>query len=307
MRYLFTVLFLTMYTVFGTISQAVAQNEQIQSTSDKILLQLKNSKANTVLVVAHRGDWRNAPENSIQALQNCIDMGVDMVETDVRFTKDSVLVIMHDETLDRTTTGHGNLSDFTYDELQKIYLKAGQGIKTYQHIPSFEEFMLAAKGKILVNVDKGWSYLDKVAEVLKKTGTLQLAFIKGVKPCGKIRQQYGSLIDEIQYIPMVTEKTPGMDTYVDDFLDNSKPAAFEVVFSAEESAVFPQMQKIAQHGRRIWINTLWNEMCAGHDDERALADPEGNWGWIVDRGATFIQTDRPELLLNYLRKKKLHE
>jgi glycerophosphoryl diester phosphodiesterase len=293
--------------VSGTVNQCVAQNEQIQSSSDKILLQLKNTQPKTVFVAAHRGDWRNAPENSIQALKNCIALGVDIVETDVQLTKDSVLVIMHDNTIDRTTTGKGNVSDYTYEELQKFYLKAGQGHKTYERIPTFEEFMLAAKGKILITVDKGWNFLDKVVAVLKETGTLNQALIKGKNPYDEIRREYGSLIDEIQYIPIVAENTPDMDAYVGDFLSNSKPAAFEVVLSTENSRVISQMQKIEQRGVRIWINSLWDDLCAGHDDELALTDPDANWGWILDRGATFIQTDRPEMLLNYLRSKSLHD
>lgn len=307
MRYLFITLFLTIYSVSGIISQAVAQNEQVQSTSDKILLQLKNAEAKTVLVASHRGDWRNAPENSIQALKNCIAMGVDIVETDVQLTKDSVLVIMHDETIDRTTTGTGKISDFTCADLQKFYLKAGQGHKTRERIPTFEEFMLAAKGKILINVDKGWNCLDKVVAVLKKTGTLKQSLIKGKNPYTEIRGEYGSLIDSIQYIPMVSEKTPDLANYVDNFLNNTRPAAFEVIFSTNDSPVITQLYKIKQQGVRIWINSLWDDLCAGHDDDMALADPDANWGWIVKSGATFIQTDRPELLLNYLRAKGLHD
>lgn len=307
MKYLFITLFLNIYTVSGIINQAVAQNEQVQTTSDKILLQLKNTKANTVFVAAHRGDWRNAPENSIQALENCIEMGVDIVETDVQLTKDSVLVIMHDETIDRTTTGSGKISDYTCAELQKFYLKAGQGHKTRERIPTFEEFMLAAKGKILINVDKGWNCLDKVVVVLKKTGTMKQALIKGKNPYHEIRREYGSLIDSIQYIPMVSEKTPDLANYVDNFLNNTRPAAFEVIFSTNDSPVITQLHKIERQGGRIWINSLWDDLCAGHDDEMALADPDANWGWIVKSGATFIQTDRPELLLNYLRAKGLHD
>ena len=59
------------------------------------------------MVVSHRGDWRNAPENSIQAFRNCIDMGVDMVELDLKKTKDGVLVLMHDKKIDRTMNGKG--------------------------------------------------------------------------------------------------------------------------------------------------------------------------------------------------------
>ena len=75
----------------------------------KKITNLKDSKNNQVIVVAHRGDWRNAPENSLQAIQNCIDMGVDMVEIDIRETKDCHLVLMHDKTLDRTTNGKGEI------------------------------------------------------------------------------------------------------------------------------------------------------------------------------------------------------
>ena len=59
---------------------------KISSIQEKIA-NFKDSKNKEVIVVAHRADWRNAPENSLQAIQNCIDMGVDMVEIDVRKTK----------------------------------------------------------------------------------------------------------------------------------------------------------------------------------------------------------------------------
>ena len=55
-----------------------------------------------IMVVSHRADWRNAPENSLQGIQNCIDMGVDMVEIDLKKTKDGHLVLIHDRTVDRS-------------------------------------------------------------------------------------------------------------------------------------------------------------------------------------------------------------
>ena len=63
---------------------------------------LFDNKSKYVTVVAHRGDWRNSPENSMQAFRNCLEMGVDMIEIDVRKTKDNELVIIHDATVDRT-------------------------------------------------------------------------------------------------------------------------------------------------------------------------------------------------------------
>lgn len=69
--------------------------------------QLEISPSKEILVVSHRADWRNAPENSLQAIQNCIQMGVDMIEIDLKKTKDGHLILMHDKTLNRTTTGKG--------------------------------------------------------------------------------------------------------------------------------------------------------------------------------------------------------
>ena len=76
---------------------------------------LFDNKSKYVTVVAHRGDWRNSPENSIQAFKSCIEMGVDMIEIDVRITKDNELVIIHDATVDRTTNGKGKVADLTLE------------------------------------------------------------------------------------------------------------------------------------------------------------------------------------------------
>ena len=69
-----------------------------------------------MLVAAHRGDWRNYPENSLMAFQSAIDMGVDIIEVDLNISKDGVVVIMHDQTLDRTTNAKGKPSDYTFEE-----------------------------------------------------------------------------------------------------------------------------------------------------------------------------------------------
>ncbi len=72
-----------------------------------IIQELKNTNSNSILVIAHRGDWRNAPENSILAIEKAVAMGVDIIEIDIQKTRDGQLVLMHDETVDRTTNGKG--------------------------------------------------------------------------------------------------------------------------------------------------------------------------------------------------------
>lgn len=91
---------------------------QIASSHNK-LFQNKNK----VLVAAHRGNWKEYPENSIPAIQSCIGTGVDIVEIDVQRTKDGNYVLMHDASIDRTTNGKGKVNDYTLKELQRFKLK----------------------------------------------------------------------------------------------------------------------------------------------------------------------------------------
>ena len=69
------------------------------------------------MIAAHRGIHTNFPENSIPAIQECIKKGIDIVEIDIRETKDKVPVLMHDHTLTRTTYNHIELNEITLNEL----------------------------------------------------------------------------------------------------------------------------------------------------------------------------------------------
>ena len=80
-------------------------------------------KSDQVLVVAHRGNWRSAPENSVAAIDSAIQMGVDIVEIDIHKTKDGQLILMHDDRVDRTTNGKGLIKDYTLAEIKKLKLK----------------------------------------------------------------------------------------------------------------------------------------------------------------------------------------
>ena len=98
------------------------------------------------LSVAHRGHSIAYPENTLEAYRKAIELGVEMIECDVNITRDGKLVMMHDPTLDRTTTGTGKVSASTWDEIQQ--LDAGGKFKpefTGARIPSTEETLLLYK------------------------------------------------------------------------------------------------------------------------------------------------------------------
>lgn len=269
----------------------------------------KVSPSEEILVVSHRADWRNAPENSIQAIQNCINMGVDMIEIDLKRTKDGHLILMHDKTLNRTTTGKGSPEDYTLYEIKELFLKAGHGQKTRHKVPTFEEVMLLCKGKVMVNVDKGYEYFKEAYAILEKTGTVNQCVIKSSHSYDKVVKENGDVLKKVLFMPIVHIDKEGAEQIIDDYIANLKPVAFELVFKDDSPEVLRLIKKVRDSGAKIWINTLWPELCGGHDDDRAveLKEPEESWGWVINQGAKLIQTDRPALLLDYLRVNRLHK
>ena len=81
---------------------------------------LWNDDLNVMLVAGHRGARKVRPENTVSAFRYAMDLGVDMVETDIRQTKDGCLVLMHDERVDRTTDGSGRVREHTYAEFRRL-------------------------------------------------------------------------------------------------------------------------------------------------------------------------------------------
>jgi glycerophosphoryl diester phosphodiesterase len=264
---------------------------------------------NTVMIVAHRGDWRNAPENSLLGFTYAADMGADIVELDLKKTKDGEIVIMHDETLNRTTNGKGKPAEYTLQEIKKFRLKNGLGRVTNNPIPTLKEVMLSLKGKpIKVNLDKSYPYYNEAYDILNETGTLPQAIFKSEMPFDSLQQKYPKLIGKIIYMPVVNLDKPYTRKIITDYLANMKVYAFEMNFTKDTSAILSNNEFIRKTGAKVWINSLWASLNAGHDDDTAVEqnNKKDSWDWILAHNATIIQTDRPLLMLQYLRAKHLH-
>ncbi|NCD72336.1 glycerophosphodiester phosphodiesterase family protein [Mucilaginibacter agri] len=273
------------------------------------LLSITASAQNKVQVTAHRGDWRNAPENSLLAFKYAAAIGVDIVELDLKKTKDGAIVIMHDGTINRTTDGKGKPSDYTFDEIRKFGLRNGIGRVTNNRIPTLKEVMLALKGtNVKVNLDKSYDYYNEAYDILQETGTLKQAIFKSEMPYDSVKNKYPQLINKIIYMPVVSLDKPDARKVITDYLKNMKPYAFELIFTKDTSAILSDNKFITQTGSKVWINSLWASLNGGHDDDMAVEDnnKKDSWDWILAHGATIIQTDRPKELLEYLKKKQLH-
>lgn len=301
--------FLILFTIFlfgckkETLETRIVKRTSIQEK----IANLKDSKNNQVIVVAHRGDWRNAPENSLQAIKNSIDMGVDMVEIDIRETKDGHLVLMHDKTLDRTTTGKGKINEWTLDSLKTLNLVDGLGVKTLHKISTLKEALLVTKDEVLVNLDKSYKIFDKCYAVILETNTKNQVVLKGSKRLSEVKQEFGKYLDKVHFMPILGLPNKNADHFVNAYLSSKNvPIAFEFTIKTDTLKFLKEFKKIRNQGASIWVNALWPQHNAGNDDEKAVNNI-AIYDWFIDHDIDIIQTDRPQLLLEYLRSKGLHK
>lgn len=120
------------------------------------------------IISGHRGsDLAGHPENAIETFEYVLRHTPAFFEIDPRLTKDSVIVLLHDATLDRTTTGKGKLSDFTWEEVKKLRLKDKDGNETPYRIPTLKEAINWARGKTILNLDKKDVPPQMIVDIIK--------------------------------------------------------------------------------------------------------------------------------------------
>lgn len=132
-----------------------------------------SSEINKLTVVAHRGGASLGPENSLYTIEKGIASGANMIEIDIHQTLDGKLVVCHDQSIDRTTTGKGLIRELTLEEIRKFNIIDSKGNETDQKIPTFDEVLELVDGrvKLLVEIKRtGNIYIgieDKMVEAMK--------------------------------------------------------------------------------------------------------------------------------------------
>ncbi|MBO8152048.1 MAG: glycerophosphodiester phosphodiesterase family protein [Candidatus Marinimicrobia bacterium] len=131
------------------------------------------------IISAHRGGpMEGYPENCIETFEHALLYAPCLIECDVARSKDSVLVLMHDRTLDRTTTGSGLVSDYTLEELKKLYLKDNQGNITPYRIPTLAEVLDWARGRAIVELDiKGSIAPEEIVAIIREKRALSYTVV----------------------------------------------------------------------------------------------------------------------------------
>lgn len=138
--------------------------------------------------IAHRGFSGAAPENTLAAFEKAIDAGAEMFELDVLLSRDGHVVVIHDATVDRTTDGEGEVGKLTLAQLRA--LDAGAWFSREfegERIPTLEEALLLARGRILVNVEikteaVGRGIVEKTLQVIERLGMRDQVVISSFDP-----------------------------------------------------------------------------------------------------------------------------
>lgn len=276
------------------------------ATADRagaIMQVLRDARSAHVLVAAHRGDWQNHPENSLAGVKSAIEMGCDIVEIDLRLTKDNQFVLMHDKTLDRTTTGTGKVSDHTLADLSSLRLRDSAGTITTEPVPTLEQVVELARGRVILYLDKTDDVLDKLHPVLVKLRAREFCLTYGRHTAEELRQRFWPYILEMNYLPKLGDGTKNVDAYYQSLVQDIRPPIVLVDFSTTSSPVVQQMAKIRADAIRVWASPLWQDIAGGITDTAALTDPDANWGWLLDRGVSVFCTDQPARLIAYLERR----
>ena len=289
------------------------QQQAFDTRTDKILHEINDPNSDYIVVASHRGDWRNYPENSIPAIESVIRMGVDIMELDVKMTKDSVLILMHDKTIDRMTNGKGRVCDITYDSLMTFNMRRAHNIVTDTlKVPTLREALLCCKDRILVNVDHAYPYYEQIVKLTEELGVAGQVLMKSKSSIDKVNedtQKYGS---RMLYMPVIDVNKPRGKKLFAEYLDKGVvPMAFELCWQYPGEEIDECMKQVRQMGSKIWVNTIWASLCGGlgNDDDAAFAaqNPADVYSQYINKGVSMIQTDRPEMLLNYLRSIGRHD
>lgn len=260
-------------------------------------------------VVAHRGIWRNAPENSLIAIQRAIDAGCDVVEIDIRRSADGGLFLLHDETLERMTGFGQRLEAMCSQDLSVLRLRdrdGGEGNgSTLEKLPSLAEVFDLTRGRIFLHLDV--KEREVIPDVIALAKDMRIAhqvdvwaLLKTEKDLGWIRDTI--LPHEILFLAKTRLNVPSAATQLS-LLEDLSPSVCEIYFDRlEELAALKNLTR--NTGMALWVNTLDSVACAGFTDESALADPDAVWGRLIDAGISVIQTDEAAALKFYLAARR---
>jgi glycerophosphoryl diester phosphodiesterase len=242
-----------------------------------------------LMIAAHRGVHSQAPENSLAAIEAAIAEGADIVEIDVAVTTDGTPVLMHDRTVERTTTGQGPVEAKTAAEVAALRLKGRDGRASTEPPPTLARALALACGRILVDLDLKSDRLGPIVETVNASGMRATSLYFDSDPA--ILASVRALDPAARLMVRLTT-----DVSLADLLAITGPAA--VAHADIESLTPAAGGAIAGLGLRVWFNSL------GDADQRLTRGDNKGVEDLLSMGGSVLQTDEVAALVT-LRRARL--
>jgi len=259
---------------------------------DRLLKTMRDPTDPSVIVIAHRGHTISTPENSLAAIDAAVEAGLHGVEIDVRRTADGVYVLMHDETLRRTTNGRGRVGETTLAEIKSLILMHGI-YPTPHRVPTLLEAFEAARDRVIIDVDPKDVDIEEIAFLARQAGVLDQVVLK---------DQWASVTPESR-----SRFAASADVYFKPNVRTTEELRDAIAF-ASWPAIDAQrwtpdlIDQTELRGTRTWSGTIgrgrpgflgdWHVSRLG---PAAVYDP------IVASSVGFVHSDLPELLIERVR------
>lgn len=250
------------------------------------------------LVSAHRGGPSDGfPENAIPTFAEVASKMPAIIECDIAMTKDSVLVLMHDETLDRTTTGKGKVSRKTFEELKELKLKDNNGLVTNYRIPTLEDALQWGIGRVIYTLDVKRSVpYEKVIELIRKTKAEANSIIITYSA------NQAEVVNRLAPDLMISATIKNRDD-LNRLSELSIPDTRLIAFVGTREPDTALYTLLRQHGIKSILGTIGNlDRSAEKAGYQLYAD-------FIVRGADVLSTDRPfeawKALDFYIKKRNI--
>jgi hypothetical protein len=252
-------------------------------------------------VVAHRGVWNAAPENSMLAIERAIEAGHDVVEIDVRRTADGGFCLCHDDTFERMAGVDLKPEEISIDDALKLTLRQRDGgipeRVSDQKVPNLRDVFDLTRDRIFVHLDcKRREIIPDVIECARQMGVdRQVDFWGELKSEDDLRWVSQAVLPAQVPFMAKTRLTAANATEQLELVFRLKPFMCEIYFDQLED-VAAISDRFREAGIALWVNTLDDISCAGFTDTAARSDPKSIWGRLIEAGISAIQTDEMNLL-----------
>ncbi len=260
-----------------------------------------------VYIASHRGFAAgNIPCNTTPAFQCAIDCKSDIIELDVSVSADNNLFVSHPGLEPVHLNSQKLICDMTADEVEALRFYNYDKTRTQFGVERFEQVMSFLKGKIKVNVDKFWTAPEEIASVIRKLHMENEVIIKTFPNEADI-DAVEKYAPDLPYMPIITEEN---DFFALIANRNLNCIGAEVIYKREDSFVASDefISRMHENNYLLWTNAIVynykDVLAAGHSDDIAVAgNPDGAWGWMVEKGFDIIQTDWTSLCRAYVDRK----